>query len=154
MPVVAKMTTAHVNAPGGGWHGPLCQAFRHAPSWPPPEDCLSSATYYGHGPGDCARCDELAAELPELDDSHHSRQGQPRSVSIPGKGREEVRLQAVASGGEDDPNREWAAATPDGHVELTIANPGAWGFFKPGVDYIVEFREHVPARGRRESSSG
>ncbi len=39
------------------------------------------------------------------------------------------------------PNAEWSKATPAGHVSLTIDNPKAWGHFKKGAFYFVDFFE-------------
>jgi len=53
---------------------------------------------------------------------------------------EHVRLEAYASGGDDDPNKSWSEATPSGRVEMFISNPGAWGKFEQGKNYYVDFR--------------
>lgn len=60
---------------------------------------------------------------------------------------ESVTLTAVHAASEDDPNKEWAEASPQGSLQLTIQNPGAFGFVKPGKFYYVEIRE---VRGPRE----
>lgn len=55
------------------------------------------------------------------------------------EGSEEPELRAVY--GESGPNAQWAKYTPSGSVKLFIDNPGAHGFFRPGKEYIVTFRE-------------
>lgn len=41
----------------------------------------------------------------------------------------------------DGPNTQWAKYTPSGSIQMQIDNPGAQGFFQPGKEYIVTFRE-------------
>lgn len=51
----------------------------------------------------------------------------------------EITLAAVTRGEE---NREWAAATPNGSIKLTINNEKAAAFFDDfGVDYLVTFEK-------------
>lgn len=52
-----------------------------------------------------------------------------------------VKLRAVSDG--SDENKAWAAATPQGSVELQIDNPDAVGQFEVGKSYYVTFTEAV-----------
>ena len=54
---------------------------------------------------------------------------------------ETVKLSAVV--GMDGDNEDWSKYTPSGSVEMSIDNPGAQGFFKPGADYFLDFEEVV-----------
>lgn len=56
------------------------------------------------------------------------------------KYNEQVRLDAVY-GKDGSSNASWAKATPSGSVTLTIDNPAAWGHFKEGGFYFVDFFE-------------
>lgn len=55
---------------------------------------------------------------------------------------EHIKLNAV--GDAQGTNKSWAAATPGGSLELSIANPGAQGFIQQGKSYIVTIREAAP----------
>lgn len=66
-----------------------------------------------------------------------------------GKNQEEVTLAAVYSDDEDDPNYSYSKATPQGHLELTVDNEDAWGYFEPGVEYVVEIRKYQPQKARK-----
>lgn len=49
----------------------------------------------------------------------------------------EVELQAVTRGKD---NAEWAQATPNGSIKMTILNEIALGFFTdPGLEFYVDF---------------
>lgn len=61
---------------------------------------------------------------------------------------EEVEWRAVYSEDDDNPNSDWAEATPDGQLRLTINNQDALGFAEPGAEYIVEIRKHMPQKAR------
>lgn len=39
----------------------------------------------------------------------------------------------------DHPNRSWSEATPSGQISMHINNPGAFGHFTPGKEYLVTF---------------
>ena len=67
----------------------------------------------------------------------------------PGISNINVELNAVASGGPDDPNQSFAAATPSGKLTMTIQNPAAFGFFEPGQEYVIEIRKAQPQKARR-----
>lgn len=41
--------------------------------------------------------------------------------------------------GESGPNKAWSLATPSGSISLTINNKAAFGHFKPGKCYFVDF---------------
>lgn len=65
------------------------------------------------------------------------------SVNEAGEGTkysETVYLTAVY-GQDGSANASWAKATPNGSVCLTIDNPDAWGQFKVGGYYFVDFCE-------------
>jgi hypothetical protein len=49
-----------------------------------------------------------------------------------------VELWAVY-GKDGSSNASWSKATPSGRVSLTISNPAAFGHFKPGGYYFVDF---------------
>ena len=67
----------------------------------------------------------------------------------PGTSQESWELQAVSSKGEaDDPNREWAAATPSGQLTLTVNNPECFGYVEPGREYRVTIER---IRGPRDN---
>lgn len=54
------------------------------------------------------------------------------------QGGESFRLTAVSHRGDsDDPNREWADATPSGSLDLYMSNPACFGYVKPGYEYRV-----------------
>lgn len=59
-----------------------------------------------------------------------------------------VKLRAVSRG---DDNKEWAAATPNGELSLTIKNQGAADQFAPDQEWFVDLipvpAEHVGAEG-------
>ena len=61
---------------------------------------------------------------------------------------ESIKLTAVV--GADGDNEDWAKYTPSGSVELTVDNPRAQGFFKPGAEYFVYFEE-VPKKEPAEA---
>lgn len=61
-----------------------------------------------------------------------------------------VKLSAVCRG-ED--NKAWAAATPNGMVELTILSDVALVEFEPGVEYFVDFTR-VPHQGTEGMDDG
>lgn len=52
--------------------------------------------------------------------------------------QEQVKLGAVYSDKDGAANKAWAKATPAGHLELTIDNPGAQGVLKPGMFVYVD----------------
>lgn len=51
----------------------------------------------------------------------------------------QVRLECVYSDDPNDPNKSFAAATPCGHVEMTISNPAASDAFEVGKFYLIDF---------------
>ncbi len=53
---------------------------------------------------------------------------------------ETIRLSAVY-GKDGSANAQWSKATPSGQVSLSITNPEAWGHFKQGGFYFVDFSE-------------
>lgn len=55
---------------------------------------------------------------------------------------EQVELFAVCE--DSGPNKEWAKATPSGHITMGIDNPGAQGVFKENSEYLVTFQEVTP----------
>lgn len=58
-----------------------------------------------------------------------------------GTSSDKVHLFAVYSSNPASPNHEWAVASPQGELTLTIANPKARGRFKPGQEYELAFTE-------------
>lgn len=65
--------------------------------------------------------------------SHGSHAGPEHSLA-----QEVVKLGVVYSSHDESPNKKWAKATPAGHLELTIDNPGAHGILKAGQFYYVD----------------
>jgi len=61
--------------------------------------------------------------------------------------QENFKLAAVSARGEDDPNRDWAAATPAGTLEMWVDNPRAFGYIEAGAEYRVTIER---IRGPRE----
>lgn len=142
MPLMMKVHCEQVIEWGGGAWLPLCQGRRHAESWPLPAEAYSETAIYGHGTGECEECDHLSESDGLVD---------VRTVHIPGKSREEVRLTPVIGESKDDPNREWSTATPTGTIEATISNPDAWGFYEAGEEYMVKFTKHQPQKSRDQN---
>lgn len=52
---------------------------------------------------------------------------------------EAVSLSAVYSGDPEDPNYTYSQATPSAGVNMYISNPGAFGFFQKGKQYVIDF---------------
>jgi hypothetical protein len=50
-----------------------------------------------------------------------------------------VNLQAVTADSEE--NKTFSKYTPYGNLDITITNPSAFGAFKPGAEYILDFTE-------------
>lgn len=67
------------------------------------------------------------------------------SVTDYGNNWTQATLQAVYSatktGQTIKEDNEFAAATPNGKLEMTITNPAAIGFLKPGKKYYLDFTE-------------
>lgn len=65
---------------------------------------------------------------------------------------EQVTLNAVYTTDPNDPNREWALASPSGQLTLTIANPEAMGYVQAGGQYRVTIeRVRGPRSKEREA---
>lgn len=60
-----------------------------------------------------------------------------QSVGKPTDG-EIVKLAAVYSTGDNDPNKSWSKWTPSGQLTLHISNPDALGKFTPGKTYFLD----------------
>ena len=56
-----------------------------------------------------------------------------------GEHGEQVKLGAVSSSDENDPNKSWSQYTPSGSIEMMITNPAAEGQFRPGREYFIDF---------------
>lgn len=56
----------------------------------------------------------------------------------PGGEGEFARLEAVYSDDPANPNHEWSKYTPGGQLTMTVNNPNAVGFFKPGQEYYLD----------------
>lgn len=63
------------------------------------------------------------------------------SVTDFGYGSQEVKLSAVYDSEHNTENNQFAQATPNGTLTMTIDNPNAKGFFKPGLEYFLDFQE-------------
>ena len=58
-------------------------------------------------------------------------------------GRENVYAVELIAATVGDENKAWSAATPAGHIAMTISNPAAFSAFTPGSQYIVTFVEET-----------
>lgn len=47
------------------------------------------------------------------------------------------------STGKFPENESYSKAIPSAQLSITISNPGAKGFFKPGANYVLTFNEAV-----------
>jgi hypothetical protein len=54
---------------------------------------------------------------------------------------ERVSLTAAVEG---EANRSWSKWTPSGQIAMTITNPDAVEFFKPGREYLLTFEAAEP----------
>lgn len=61
------------------------------------------------------------------------------SVTDFGNSNENVKMSPVVS--DSNENKSFSMYTPSGAIEMHITNPDAIGFFKPGKEYYVEFKE-------------
>ncbi len=114
MAIVAKMLATQVTGVGGSRYA-ACAS--DDPDGQPIEEAPGVASYYGIPPW-------LASA------THVKMQN---NVQV----QESIDLSAVSVKGEDDPNREWASATPSGTLTMAIQNPDAWGYIVPGAQYRV-----------------
>jgi len=55
------------------------------------------------------------------------------------KDSESVEMHAVYSGSNE--NKSFAKATPSAQLSMNISNPSAFGFFKAGREYYLDFSE-------------
>jgi hypothetical protein len=60
------------------------------------------------------------------------------------KHREQVTLRAVYAGEKNAEDNTFASATPCASVEMSIDNPAAWGAFKEGQQFYVDFTPADP----------
>lgn len=51
---------------------------------------------------------------------------------------EEISLHAVYSASNNTEDNQFAAATPAGHLQITITNPKALGYFVEGESYYLD----------------
>ena len=63
------------------------------------------------------------------------------SVTDFGHGSKEVKLSSVYDSEHNEENNQFAQATPNGQITMTVDNPNASGFFKPGSEYYLDFQE-------------
>lgn len=54
---------------------------------------------------------------------------------------QEVELWAVYAGDTNAEDNQFAAATPNGRLTMTISNPNAIGFLEQGKSYYLDFSE-------------
>lgn len=66
---------------------------------------------------------------------------------VDGVSHEMLELNCVYSGDPDDPNAEFSLASPSGKLTLTVHNPAAMGYVKPGRAYRITIEE---VRGPRK----
>jgi hypothetical protein len=52
---------------------------------------------------------------------------------------EEVTLSAVYSAENNTEDNQFAAATPAGHLQITVTNPKAIGYLEEGESYYLDF---------------
>jgi len=52
-----------------------------------------------------------------------------------------VKLSAVYDSEHNTENNQFAQATPSGQLTMTVDNPNAKGFFKPGSQYYLDIQE-------------
>ena len=114
MALVAKMTASEVNARGGGRWAPCAEGDEGAKAV---ADTPSIASMYGVPPW-------------------LNTTGWVRYEPV-GQNNEYIKLTAVSAKDEDDPNREWAMASPSGSLDLNIQNPAAFGYVQAGQEYRV-----------------
>lgn len=55
------------------------------------------------------------------------------------KYNEQISFMAVYSSDPTSENYSWSKATPCASLSMTIDNPGAWGRFKEGQEYFLDF---------------
>ncbi len=60
------------------------------------------------------------------------------------KSGERVQMSPVYSDDPTSENYSFSQATPGGSIELNITNAGAFGFFKEGGEYLLEFTSVTP----------
>lgn len=70
------------------------------------------------------------------------------------QGSESIRLTAVSAKDQEDPNRDWAEASPSGELTLTINNPGAFDYVTAGGVYRVTIEKIRPPRNLTFTGSG
>lgn len=131
MSIVARMAATEVLSRGGG-------------RWVPCAADDEGAMEVGEGP-DKVQFSSAYGPVPWLASATHVRRDEHA------QSQEVITLAAVSAKGVDDPNRDWAAASPSGSLGLTIDNPEAWGYVKPGRIYRVTIEE---VRGPRRNSLG
>jgi hypothetical protein len=54
---------------------------------------------------------------------------------------EQVFLSPVYSSDPTTENYSFSQATPSGQISMGITNPGAWGFFERGAEYVIDFNK-------------
>lgn len=73
-----------------------------------------------------------------------------RCVSLnyldPGVGSKEViaQLKLSAVYGDGKENKDWSKWTPAGEITMTVTNPAAVDYFRPGKEFFVVFQEAAP----------
>lgn len=103
-----------------------------------------------HGPGRYEPCDEHDEGAVRARATIYTPDGADPGWMryVRGKHHERVVMAPVTSGGPDDPNAQWAEASPSGSFEMQIDNPGAWGYFEVGQDYRLEITKRQPQKAR------
>lgn len=51
----------------------------------------------------------------------------------------QLKLSAVYGDGKE--NKEWSKYTPTGEITMTVTNPTAVDYFRPGKEYYIVFNE-------------
>lgn len=114
MALVAKMQASEVNARGGGRWAPCAE---DDPGAQAVSECPGVQSTYGVPPW-------------------LNTTGWVRYEPV-GQSGEQIKLAAVSAKGEDDPNREWAMASPSGELVMYIQNPAGFGYVQAGQEYRV-----------------
>lgn len=131
MALVAKMSATQVTANGGGRWAPCAETDAGASRV---EDTPAISSMYGVPPW-------LATT------------GWVRYEPV-GQNGEYIKLVAVSAKGEDDPNREWAMASPSGSLDMSIQNPAAFGYVQAGQEYRVTIERIRGPRLQVTASNG
>ena len=57
------------------------------------------------------------------------------------KSGESIDMYAVYSPDKESENYSYSQATPFAHLNISVTNPDAWGFFEGGAEYVITFEK-------------